>query len=299
MSFFFEALRELRNAPTLTERVYIISPLLMAALKDVSDFTGVSSKRTQQVANKIAAEVAQRNQFVLKDDEPLIIRAGPFAGMRYIRYSAGSLLGAKIFGTYETEIGHWFSEAIAGKKNDLFIDVGAAEGYYAVGMARACPDIPVHAFDINPSAQQMAGDLARANQVSQRVSIGGRCTPEQLETLLADARNPLLLVDIEGFEDQFLDPKLAPHLKAADIIVELHEHKKPGVTYRILNRFRNTHRIEAVAAIPDAWKLDDARRVSDETTGLIDVIDIQEGRRIPQLWLRMISQSNFAQSRVD
>lgn len=283
-------LKDLQSRPTLTERLYIVSPLLLAVLKDASELLGLAARRRRKIARRMAREVADRNSGPSDTDEQLIIRGGPFKGMDYLRFSAGSLLKAKLSGTYENEIGTWFREAIESSLHDVFIDVGCAEGYYAVGMARFSPRAFVYGFDIDPAAQEMTRRLAHANQVDNRVAVDAECTPSILQKLLSNAKTPLMLVDIEGFEDELLDMAACPALSKADIIVELHEHKRPGVTYRLLERFKDTHRTDAIVAVPDEWKLSEALNISENAKKGVTISDVQEGRRLPQMWLRLRSQ---------
>ncbi|MBP0652324.1 hypothetical protein J8J40_35215, partial [Mycobacterium tuberculosis] len=67
-------------------------------------------------------------------------------------------------------------------------------------------------------------------------------------------------------------------------LVELHEHRNPGLTYRILDRFCRTHRIDAIAATPDDARLS-GLQVDGDRTAFAEVV--AEGRRLPQLWLRL------------
>ena len=64
------------------------------------------------------------------------VTSGPFAGMRYIDASFGSAYIPKLLGTYEQELSNVLAGIIA-KRPKAVVDVGAAEGYYAVGLARA------------------------------------------------------------------------------------------------------------------------------------------------------------------
>lgn len=63
------------------------------------------------------------------------IYSGPFRGMKYLRASTGSVILPKLIGTYENELHFVFNE-IRGNNYDQFIDVGAAEGYYVVGLGK-------------------------------------------------------------------------------------------------------------------------------------------------------------------
>ena len=55
-----------------------------------------------------------------------------------------------------------------------------------------------------------------------------------------------MFCDIEGAEDELLDPSLAPALKELDIIVESHECIRAGITQRLISRFEATHDIQLV-----------------------------------------------------
>jgi hypothetical protein len=288
-----KVLVQLHAAPTWTERIYLVSPLLLAALQDVSVSTGVALRRDRRIATETYVQIGKKNATVMSElkekDGALFVRHGPFSGIKYSSASMGSLLGAKIFGTYESEISGWFSQAMQDDGYDTFVDVGCAEGYYAVGMAVRCPRLTVFAYDIDETARCLATDLARLNDVNDRVSVAGFCSASDLQGVLSKAPRPLLLVDIEGYEDVLLDPSLVPAVTRSDIIVELHEHKRPGVTYRILDRFSSSHHIDAIAAMPDEWKISQIQPPMDRET-ILNIV--QEGRRRPQLWLRMLSHSS-------
>src|SRR5438876_11547620 len=59
---------------------------------------------------------------------------GSFRGMAYVPEAVGSSLLPKLIGSYEQEITPAIEEMVA-KRPPRIIDIGAAEGYYAVGLA--------------------------------------------------------------------------------------------------------------------------------------------------------------------
>ena len=61
--------------------------------------------------------------------------SGPFAGMQYVNTSVGSALEPKILGTYELEL-HDVFERLLDKDFAAIVNVGAGEGYLAVGQGR-------------------------------------------------------------------------------------------------------------------------------------------------------------------
>lgn len=91
---------------------------------------------------------------------------GPFSGMRYGNRAHGSFLMPKLLGTYEMEVHSIMNDVIQNPPR-IFIDVGCAEGYYAVGFALKCPDAHVLAFDIAEEARELTKELALANGVEE------------------------------------------------------------------------------------------------------------------------------------
>ena len=57
------------------------------------------------------------------------------------------------------------------------LNIGCAEGYYAVGLARRMPQARVLAFDINRTAQDTCRALAAKNGVADRVQVSGLFKP--------------------------------------------------------------------------------------------------------------------------
>lgn len=180
---------------------------------------------------------------------PSTIAGGPFKGMKYIAESTCGAILPKMLGTYELELQPLVEKAVA-TGPDLVVDVGSAEGYYAVGMARRLPASRIVCFDVDRYARHLLKDLAGRNGMGERVEIRGECSPETLGPLLASASRPLVICDCEGYEDVLLDPSRCPDLAGAWIVVELHEFARPGVSARLRERFAETHEVEAFDARP-------------------------------------------------
>ncbi|MDB5688872.1 MAG: hypothetical protein JWL91_748 [Sphingomonas bacterium] len=290
MSEIGDAITDVRRAQTWTERLYFVSPVAEALLKQVWGVTGIGRRKAAGANDSAAHGTDRRNAAAMAalgiDPGVARLATGPFAGMRYFTRSTGSLLGPKLLGSYEEEIAPWISEALAARY-DAVVDVGSAEGYYAVGFAVGSPDTAVFAYDVDPKSQEFVRALAAENGVAGRVTIGGWCDHSELEGRLSGVDRALLIVDIEGYENGLLDPGRVPALRRTDIIVELHEHARPGVTSRLLNRFAYSHAIDVACARTDQSKIAAAVRsgMSQQTAQAV----VPEGRRLPQLWLRMRS----------
>jgi precorrin-6B methylase 2 len=183
------------------------------------------------------------------DEHGLEVRRGPFEGTTYSRdllIDSGDGV-AKLVGTYELEL-HPIVEAWIADPPERLVNVGASEGFYAVGFARVLEQTEVLAYDVDPAARARCAELARANGVDGRISIREWCSPETLRDL-PPART-VVFCDCEGYEKQLLDPIAAPMLRETEVLAELHDFVDPEVSTAIGERFEATHEIEIVDGEP-------------------------------------------------
>lgn len=173
------------------------------------------------------------------------VRAGSFAGLRYGSNSVGSAYLPKLLGIYERELSAQV-ESICAAKPGLIVDIGAAEGYYAIGLARRDPQAHIVAFEMETRGQSALREMAGLNNVADRVEIRGKCEAPDLVAALGDTAAPVVVCDVEGYEEKLLDPQAVPALRQATILVELHDFIIPGITEKLKERFGATHRIEHI-----------------------------------------------------
>jgi hypothetical protein len=176
------------------------------------------------------------------------VRGGPFAGMRYVGSSPNSHIADALLGTLEKEI-HPFVQRLLAGSFDAFVNIGAAEGYYAVGIARFSAIPRVIAFEGDRFGRILIRFMARRNRVSHKLDVRGYCEPAALTQALAGYQRPALLVDIEGYEKEVLQPTINPHLRRSTLIVELHEAEAPMADI-LRKRFESTHQIEETWSRP-------------------------------------------------
>lgn len=183
------------------------------------------------------------NKYMKKND--LIVRNGPFTGMKYIKQSFGSALLPKLIGCYEKELHDIFYQHVLNGKYQHVLNIGCGEGYYAVGLALKIPEITVFAFDKEPVARELCKNLAVANHVLKRIRIMGECTRLELKKW-AVQNKPFIICDVEGDELELLQPELIPELLLCDMLVELHDFKDKNISKTILSRFTHSHEIKIV-----------------------------------------------------
>lgn len=215
----------------------MVTDSLKAVLR--SSLPGTYRGLQQTLADRRLRRVSR----MLEQECGLVVQSGPFAGMAYVSEAICSSLIPKLLGSYEAEL-HDVLAQILTRDYDTVIDVGCAEGYYAVGLALRLPRARVHAFDIDVRARELCTRLAQANQVDERVIVEGECDHERLNSLIRG--RTLIVCDCEGGELHLLDPSLAPELKKSDLLVELHDMIDPDITPTIRSRFAPTHQITLV-----------------------------------------------------
>jgi hypothetical protein len=172
-----------------------------------------------------------------------VVMQGPFAGMQFLRQSAEGCHIGKLLGCYEQPLHAFIEDAIAAAY-PLILNIGCAEGYYAVGMARRMPNTKILAFDLNSEAKKVCITLSQMNEVSDRVEVRDLFKREDFDTFYK--QRVLVLCDIEGAENELLNLEISPALKGMDLIVESHECLRLGTTQTIIDRFQKTHNITVV-----------------------------------------------------
>ena len=212
----------------------------------------------------------------------LIVATGPFQGMKYLPVeTASSALVPKLLGAYEREL-HGALDTITGRHYDTVINIGCADGYYLVGLALRLPQAVMHGFDLDEHALSICRRLGELNGVSRRLNLHGRCTSEDFASLLG--RRTLVLCDCEGAEVELLDPRRAPRLVSADVLVELHDHLVPNASTIVARRFAASHRVEVIHTEPrdaSAYPLLAALAPQDQ------MLALEEFRGGPMSWAFM------------
>jgi hypothetical protein len=193
-------------------------------------------KRHRDLA-RIAREIASRHG--------PSVGTGPFAGMRYERGQPPSGYIHRLIGSYEAEL-HPVIESLSGYPS--VVNIGAGDGYYAVGLALRMPSARVHAFEALASGRRLVAALASDNGVGDRVTVHASCSAARLREVLRPGS--LVFCDCEGCELRTLAPDQVPALSECDLVVELHDFLDPAITPAITSRFSSTHDIELVDRAP-------------------------------------------------
>lgn len=148
---------------------------------------------------------------------------GPFKGMglnQDMWWGKFDLI-SKILGTYEEHVVKKicdFTKIVDGP----FVDIGAADGYFAVGVAFGGLCDGVVAYEISPSGRKKLTANIKQNNCEDRISVQEEASYKSLKILLKKYKCAVILIDIEGAEYELLNSDMLELLKDCYVICELH-----------------------------------------------------------------------------
>lgn len=149
---------------------------------------------------------------------------GPFKGLRFIEdaHWGHSDRGTMILGLYEQEMLRELTSL--SRDYRVFIDLGAADGYYGIGVLVNQLFDKSYCFEISEKGREVIQRNAALNGVSDRVVIKGEATRHFADEIPDnELGQAVLFVDIEGAEFDLLDRGVFNSFRDSVIFVELHD----------------------------------------------------------------------------
>jgi hypothetical protein len=211
-----------------------------------------------------------------------LVASGPFTGMKFTRGAAEGCFLPKLLGCYELELHPHLMALRKERRYETIIDLGSAEGYYAVGLARLFPEARVLARDTDARSLPLLQAHIALNAVEGRVEPGGLFGHGDFA--VHAGRKVLVFCDIEGGEGELLDPAKAPALAGFDLVVEAHEGMDATLPAMLARRFDRTHDIIGVRDQPRVVSFPARYQPRDSIDRLISM---WEFRSSPTPWLIM------------
>lgn len=201
------------------------------------------------------ADIARKHFNTAKNIFPdLVVKNGPFKGMKYPDFVArGSSIFPKLLGSYEGELDGLLNELLKKSYSEV-IDVGCAEGYYAIGFALKIPCAVVYAYDTDDVSRDTCSNMAKINGVEDRVHVNTTCTAATLKDFKF-ANNCLIICDCEGYEKQLFTTENIANLNNCDVLIEIHDFEDKHTGEYIQALFRSTHDIQIVDSLSDHLKV--------------------------------------------
>lgn len=264
------------------------------ALEHITKIMSSKLPERQKLEQTLRALAKWRSQLIgstLVAHSGTVVQDGPFKGMTYVAAPSEGGIAPKLLGVYEMAL-HDVLLAAPERSYDVVLNVGCAEGFYAVGCARLLPDTTVLAWDIDPVARGKCLELARLNGVEARIDLRERFEAQDVSRVhseLSEKLRPrpkgLLVMDCEGAEFDLLNPQEGD-FRWLDLVVEVHPGRERTVR-ALAERFESTHVVEerqARTVVPDLppWL---------EKLGHLDqLLAVWEWRAVPTPWLVMRSR---------
>lgn len=203
-----------------------------------------------------------------------IVNHGPFKGMQLSGEPSWGRddLGSMVMGFYEKEILDWVEQNCSGKFTH-FVDVGAADGYYAVGLVGYQGFKSAVCFEINEGSHEVIRENAKLNNCSEKISICGEASFSEFQKIKHIFNEDcLILCDIEGGEFALWDVELFETCKRATIIIEVH-HWVENFPEKYENFLTSASRFFDISIIPDAVRdvnaLSELRELTDDNRYLL------------------------------
>ncbi len=248
-------------------------------------------KFQRQLLDRKKNETKQSSMISKIFKTPVVLN-GPFKGLKYPKFkSRSSSLYSKLIGSYEMEL-HSTIKQVVDDEFDQIINIGCAEGYYAVGLAICLPNAEIYAYDIDSEARELTSKMASLNGVSERVFIKTKIDTNHLKKI-DFTKKTLIISDVEGYERHIFVPSVVNFLKKCSLIIETHDWVDIHISSNIENIFKSTHNIKSIQSVGDNIKAKTYKFSELKDADLLTKFRIfEEGRRFVDEWLIMSPKNN-------
>ena len=170
------------------------------------------------VINLIKDEIYK---ILLQKNGPIVAH-GPFKGMRLNLKSGWSKYSfiTQNLGSYEEHITKKLIDL--SNNSSRFINIGASDGYFVIGLSYIKVFSDVIAFEINKDLRMQMHENSIKNNLNNQIKIYKEANFEIISKILSDNKKSTILIDIEGAEYNLLDEKMLNLMKRHYLICEMH-----------------------------------------------------------------------------
>jgi hypothetical protein len=211
---------------------------------------------------------------------------GPFKGLLLNSKSSWSKTdrASMLLGIYEREVTEVLKHALFSRST--FVDFGAADGYYAIGVLKSQLAERAIAFEQSKKSRIILRRSATLNSVSEKLTIHGKADEACIIDLSSNLplNKSVILFDVEGAEYTLLSEAVFKALTGAVIIVEIHQYRNIGsqeVLSTLINRSGSNFKVKIVKqASRNPLSLPITSMLSDDEAWLL----CSEGRGYRQVW---------------
>jgi len=174
----------------------------------------------------------RRNQLAKEINQLLggTVSYGPFKGLKFVGESwweGDQDRAAILLGLYEKDILDILERSRT--KYSTLINLGAADGYYAVGALMGGLFEKGYCFEVEPKGREIIAQNAMLNGVKDKLKIFGAATNDfYLQIPSSERDRAVVIVDIEGAEFDVLTAEVFDAFTRSLFIVEIHDWVEQG-----------------------------------------------------------------------
>lgn len=170
------------------------------------------------------------------------IAAGMFIGTFYLPTVQWGNPGNKFVGTYEKELEPFFTSLHDDPPHIIF-EIGASEGYYAIGFARLWPTSRVFAWEMDAKSREYFIKNAQLNNICERINLYTVCTEADLFHQISHYSPQLILMDVEGDEINLCSQRCIEAASKSNWVIECHNEE---IIKKLHIAFQESHSIALI-----------------------------------------------------
>jgi hypothetical protein len=191
-----------------------------------------------------------------------------------------------LLGLYEREVLDVIVDLCIINNKNLFINIGAADGYYAVGLLKKNFVDKAICYELTRDGRDSIKLNCELNHIdNSKIIIRGKACPEFHLDLPNNLTNAIILIDIEGFEFELLSEDSLMSIKEAIIIVELHPHLISNGETEVLKLIKRAEKLYNVGFIRPGFRNPHEFRELDSFSDNDKWLLCSEGRAIRMNWM--------------
>jgi hypothetical protein len=237
---------------------------------------------------------AQRriSKYLLKISDGIVLY-GEFKGLHLSNQSwwGNSSMSTMILGTYEMEV----VKEICAVSQDFkyFIDIGAADGFYAVGLLANGKFEHSFAFEMSKQGRESMFANACMNGVDHSLTIYEKAESDFYLDLPSHVRdNSVILIDVEGYEFQIVTNEFCDFFEKSIIFIEIHEWLVPNGNLALIDLKKIVSQKFEVEYINSGSRNPSLYPELDNFEEEFRWLAFSEGRVRHQYWLKLTPKLN-------
>lgn len=182
---------------------------------------------------------------------------GPYKGMFFSENNHWGIgdLGPKIIGLYEFEVQNKLLDLANNFEIENFVNIGAAEGYHAIGIAKKTGIQNFILYEIDKRGQEILKENILKNKLKKNIKIENEANLNSIYELHKkhDFSKTLFLIDIEGSELALFNDEILELLKNSFLIIENHKfllsEAKQSKYQELINKLNDRFNVEIISNI--------------------------------------------------